>query len=260
MMTVFIGSLGYLIVKFKAFNVKLLGAQALVISLVALVGSEFFFTGIENITVTILISVTVLLSTIFGIWLVNSVKNEVKHREELERANQEISHRKAELQLMSDKLASANDQLRKLDNAKTEFISIASHQLRTPLTSAKGFVSLLLEGSYGKLEPKQEETLNKVYSNNERLIKLVEDLLNLSSMESGRMEFKLAPTQIEDICQEVIDTFVLKAKERNLYLDYIKLAEKLPSLMVDASKVREIVSNMTDNDFANLAGIYHKRW
>lgn len=232
-MTAFMGFLAYLIVKYKAFNIKLLGAQALVAVLVILIGSEFFFMPLDNVTNIVLISVTLLLSVVFGWYLIESVKLEVQ--------------RKEELQLMSNKLAEANDKLRKLDNAKSEFISIASHQLRTPLTAIKGFVSLLLEGSYGKLEAKQEEAMNKVYVSNERLINLVEDLLNISRIESGRMEFKLAPTKMEDLCQEVIDTFVLRAKEKKLYLHYNKPETPLPELMIDVAKVKEVVSNITDN-------------
>lgn len=232
-MPVFMAFLAYLIVKYKAFNIKLLGAQALVVALVALIGSQFFFTPLDNSTNVILISVTVLIAVIMGIYLVRSVKLEVQ--------------RKEELQNMSDKLAQANDQLRKLDNAKSEFISIASHQLRTPLTAIKGFVSLLLEGSYGKLDPTQEDVLNKVYTSNDRLVNLVEDLLNISRIESGRMEFKFAPWQVADICQEVIDTFVLKAKDHNLYLEYKKPQTPLPEILIDGGKVREVISNMVDN-------------
>ena len=230
-MVIFMGFLAYLIVKFKAFNIKLLGAQALMVSLVVLIGSMFAF--VETTTSRILVGVTLALSSGMGWFLVKSVKLEVQ--------------RKEELQLMSDKLANANDQLRVLDNAKSEFISIASHQLRTPLTAIKGFVSLLLEGSYGKLDPKQEDVLNKVYLSNDRLVNLVEDLLNISRIESGRMEFKFELRQAEDICQEVIDTFVIKAKEHGLSLEYKKPAEPLPKIMVDGAKVREVISNMVDN-------------
>ncbi|MFA4817495.1 MAG: HAMP domain-containing sensor histidine kinase [Parcubacteria group bacterium] len=196
-----------------------------------LIGSQFFF--IQNTVNYFLTGITLLLSIVFGIFLIRSVRNEVK--------------RKEELQGMSDKLSNANDQLRKLDNAKSEFISIASHQLRTPLTAIKGFVSLLLEGSYGKVSPKQEDVLNKVYLSNDRLVNLVEDLLNISRIESGRMEFKFELWQVEDICQEVMDTFVIKAKEHGLSLDYKKPAELLPKIMVDGGKVREVISNMVDN-------------
>ena len=230
-MAIFIGFLTYLIVKYKAFNIKLLGAQALVVALVIIIGSQFFF--IQNTTNRILTGITFVLVGGFGWFLIRSVKLEVE--------------RKDELQLMSNKLAQANDKLRALDNAKSEFISIASHQLRTPLTAIKGFVSLLLEGSYGKLDAKPQEAMNKVYISNERLIHLVEDLLNVSRMESGRMEFKFAPTRMEDLCQEIVETFVLNAKDKNLYLHYTKPATPLPELAIDAGKVKEVVSNIIDN-------------
>lgn len=232
-MIVFMGLLAFLIVRYELFNIKLIGAEALMISLIILIASEFFFIPLDNLSNIILISITLLLAVIFGIMLIHSVKKE--------------DQRKAELQLMSDKLASANDQLRKLDNTKSEFISIASHQLRTPLTAIKGFLSLLMEGSYGKMEEKQMDVINKVYTSNERLIALVEDLLNISRIESGRMEFKLEPWSIEGIVKEVVDTFVLKAKEHNLYLETKFMEDPLPKLTIDGGKVREVVSNFVDN-------------
>jgi signal transduction histidine kinase len=97
------------------------------------------------------------------------------------------------------------------------------------------------------MESKQEDVLNKVYSSNDRLITLVEDLLNISRIESGRMEFKFDKWKIESICQEVIDTFMLKARDHGLYLHYAPPAEPLPEVMIDGGKVREVISNMVDN-------------
>ncbi len=230
-MAIFIGFLAYLIVKYKAFNIKLIATQALVTALVILIASELFFA--ESATNQILILSTLAISLGFGYMLIKSVKSEVE--------------RKEQLQMMSDKLAVANDQLRKLDNAKTEFISIASHQLRTPLTAIKGFISLLLEGSYGKLNSKHQDVLNKVYTSNERLITLVEDLLNISRIESGRMEYKFERWDVAKMCSELNDSFVFKAKDRNLYLDYKKPEHPLPKIMTDGGKLREVISNLIDN-------------
>jgi signal transduction histidine kinase len=230
-MPVFIGFLAYLIVKFKAFSIKLLGAQVIVLSLVALVGSELFFA--DTATNQILILVTLLISIGFGYILVRSVKNEVK--------------RKEELQQITEKLAQANDQLRVLDNAKSEFISIASHQLRTPLTSVKGYVSLLMEGTYGEIDPKIMDPLKKIYASNEHLVQLVEELLNVSRIESGRMEYQFAKHDIKTTIKELYDTFAVIAKERNLYL-HLDIAEaSLPDVEIDAGKTREIISNLIDN-------------
>lgn len=230
-MVVFMGLLAYIIVQYKAFNIKLIGANALVVALVILVGSELFFA--TSATNQILILITLALSLGFGYMLIKSVQLEVQ--------------RKEQLQEMSDKLAIANDQLRKLDNAKSEFISIASHQLRTPLTAIKGFVSLMLEGSYGKVPVQQKDVLNKVYQSNERLIDLVEDMLNLSRIESGRMEYKFEKVKMEEVLQEIYDTFILKAKDHNLAFELVPPAQPLLEATTDRNKIREIISNFVDN-------------
>jgi len=203
----------------------------LVVALVILIGSQFFF--IQTDTNRILTAITLALAGGFGIFLIRSIKAEAQ--------------RKEELQLMSDKLAQSNDKLQKLDNAKSEFISIASHQLRTPLTAIKGFISLLNEGAYGNLDSKQSDVLKKVYISNERLIALVEDLLNISRIESGRMEFKFDSCQLTDLCSELVDTFTFKAKDANLYLDFKAPENALPEAFIDRAKVREVLSNLIDN-------------
>ena len=230
-MVIFMIFISILIVRFKAFNVKLLATQALVWGLVILIGSQFFF--IKSRINMVLTGITLAVTAIIGWLLVRSVKAE--------------DERKEQLQLISDKLASANDQLRKLDNAKSEFISIASHQLRTPLTAIKGFISLILEGSYGKVSPKLNDILNKVYISNERLIDLVEDLLNLSRIESGRMEYNFEKVDLGAICQEVYDTFIIRAKDRELSLDLVLDENSNSEAVVDKNKIREVISNLVDN-------------
>jgi len=169
----------------------------------------------------------------FSIFLMKSIRRQLQ--------------RKEELQLMANQLSRANQRLKKLDRAKSEFISIASHQLRTPLTAVKGFISLILEGSYGKVEPSIQNALNKVYLSNERLIQLVEDLLSISRMESGRMEYKLRKWDIEEIIQEVYDLFIIRVREKGLELTFTKPEKKLPQITVDGSKIREVISNLVDN-------------
>jgi signal transduction histidine kinase len=144
-------------------------------------------------------------------------------------------------------LALANDQLRKLDNAKTEFISIASHQLRTPITAIKGFASLLLEGSYGEVSKTVQGALEKIFVSAERLTNLIEDLLNVSRIESGRLTFTFEKASVEKILKELHENFLLVAKTKKFYLD-LKLPKKpLPEFKMDAGKIRELVSNFIDN-------------
>lgn len=230
-MAVFMGFLAYLIVKYKAFNVRLLGAQALVVSLVLLIGSQFAF--IQNNTNRILTGITLALALGFGYVLIRSVKKDAE--------------RKEELQFMADKLANANDSLRKLDNAKTEFISIASHQLRTPITAIKGFSSLLLEGSYGELSENVKGAMEKVYSSADRLVALIEDLLNVSRIESGRMQFSFEKSSVEKLIKELYDNFILIAKTKKFYLDLKMPEAPLPEVVMDYTKIRELTSNFIDN-------------
>ena len=230
-MTVFMGFLAYLIVKYKVFHIKLIATQALVVAMIIGIGSQFFF--IQNQTNLILNGITLILVLGFGYMLVCSVKLEVQ--------------RKEELQALSDQLAVANDKLRALDKAKSEFISIASHQLRTPLTSIKGFGSLLLEGTYGEIPATQRNVLEKIYISNERLIQLVEDLLNISRIEAGRMEFDFQETQIEALVDEAVSTLELAAKAKGLYLHWQKPEALLPKVKIDITKIKEVISNMVDN-------------
>lgn len=165
----------------------------------------------------------------------------------LYRSTSEEIKRKEELQVLSDKLANANEQLKKLDRAKSEFISIASHQLRTPLTSIKGYISLVIEGTYGKIDKKVKEALSKVYVSNERLIQLVENLLNISRIESGKIEYKYDDWQIEKIISELTDNFIFAAKKKKLYLHLDLPKHPLPMIRIDGPKVREVISNVIDN-------------
>ena len=230
-MTFFMGVLTYLIVKYEAFEIKLIGAQALVVALIILIGSQFFF--VASNTNRILTGITLAMAIGFGIFLIKSVQNEVK--------------RKEELQYLTEKLAIANDELRKLDNAKSEFISIASHQLRTPLTSIKGYISLLLEGNYGKIDEVIMDPISKIYASNERLIQLVEELLNVSRIESGRMEYIFEKSSIEKITTALKDTFSVIAKGKGLYMHLNMPSEPLPEIEIDAGKTREVISNLIDN-------------
>lgn len=230
-MLVFLALLVIMIVKYEAFNIKILAAQALMGGFIVLIGAEYFF--VSSTTGLVLTTITFLLAIVFAYFLIRSVQQEVK--------------RKEELQEISDRLAVANAELHRLDVAKSEFISIASHQLRTPLTAIKGFVSLLLEGAYGKVEPAVGDTLNKVYLANARLMNLVENLLNISRIEAGRIQYQFAPTKIEDLLNELRDLFLLATHEKGLDLRFNFPTQPLPILSVDGAKIREVISNVIDN-------------
>lgn len=244
-MTFFMGMLAYMIVRFKTFNIKLIGAQALVVTLFIIIASQFAY--IQNPINRILNGVAVVLITVFGWNLIRGVKREILQREALVLANAEINERKNQLQKISDHLAVANDKLKELDTAKNEFVSIVAHQLQGPPTTVKGYSMLLTDGTYGEMTPDQKDVLNKIFNANEQQIDFVRDLLNVSRLESGRINFVFETCSVLDICQEVIDNLFVKAKDKGLYLEYNKTIDDIPAVNVDKAKIREAVTNLIDN-------------
>lgn len=244
-MTFFMGMLAYMIVRFKAFNIKLIGAQALVVTLFILIAAQFAF--IQNPTNMILNGVALFLITIFGYMLIRGVKREILQREALALANQEIGERKDQLQKISDHLSVANAKLKELDTAKTEFVSIVAHQLQGPPTTVKGYSMLLADGSYGEMNAEQKDILNKIFNANEQQIEFVRDLLNVSRMESGRVNFVFESCNLEDICKEVIDNVFIKAKDKGLYLEHIRSDVAIPNVNIDKAKIKEAITNLVDN-------------
>lgn len=238
---IFFGLLTYAVIQYTRLNPQLLGAQFLILLLILFVSAQFFF--ITSKTGLILIGATIVFVAFVGLLLVRILKQE--------------SQQQQQIQDFANKLFIANEELRKLDDSKSEFISIASHQLRTPLTAVKGFVSLILEGSYGKLENAQEDVFKKIFISTERLIRLVEDMLNISRIESGKMQFKISPVHLEPFLREMEPGFQLIAKDKGLSLTFALPAQPLPTVSVDPDKLREVVSNLIDNamKYTNQGGV-----
>lgn len=251
-MTFFMGMLAYLIVKFEAFHIRLIEAQALVAVQIILIASQFAF--IQNNTNKILTGITLALSIYFGYFLVKSVKKEISLREELEVSNKEIaeknkelSDRKEQLQQMADFLSISNDKLKRLDQVKTDFINMAAHQLKHAPTPIKGYLSMFLEGSYGSLTEEQMNIIKNINTANERQIHLVNDLLEVARMEASGVQLELKKENIEDICQAVFDNLAINAEKKNLEFKLEKSETPLPELLIDKSKIFECIFNFVDN-------------
>jgi signal transduction histidine kinase len=187
-MIIFLMILAYMIVKFKTFNVKLAGAQALVVSLVVLIGSEFFF--IQNNTNRIITAFTLVFTGAIGLNLVRSVKKEIAQREEIER-------QKRELEL-------ANSRLKELDQLKSEFVSLATHQIRGPLTSIKGYASMMLDGDYGEVPQTLKGPIDTIFQSSQSLAVIVEDFLSVSRIEQGKMKYDFTNFDLCALVNEVI--------------------------------------------------------
>lgn len=152
-----------------------------------------------------------------------------------------------EVERKTAELKRANQELRQLDSAKSEFISIASHQLRTPLTVIKGYISMMLEGSFGKLSKTMSENLTKVYESNERLINLVENLLDISRIESGRQEYLWKKIHVENMAQTIVENLQNNAQKKGLQLTYHGPETVTPEIVADENKLHEVMMNFVDN-------------
>lgn len=163
--------------------------------------------------------------------------------EEIETFNVTLQKRIADA---TAKLKRSNDKLKEMDETKDEFISMASHQLRTPLTSVKGYLSMVLEGDAGKITPTQRQLLNQAFVSSQRMVYLIADLLNVSRLKTGRFIIEAVPTNLADMVESEIAQLKEVAKSRKLTLEYSK-PKDFPELMLDETKTRQVVMNFVDN-------------
>lgn len=229
-MPIFIGFLTYLVVKFKAFNVKLLGTQALVASLWLMMLGILFLRSVDFVRIVIL--VTLVLVLVAGIALIRSVKNEVAQREKLQK--------------LTDQLEKANRKLRELDQLKSEFLSFASHQLRNPLSAVKGYASLLLEGDYGKLDDEPKKAVSTIFEATDSLVQMVQDFLDVSKIEQGGMKYQKEDVDLKKLINQTVSELEPTAKEKNLALNtHIKEGSYIT--IADEVKLKQVLINVIDN-------------
>lgn len=135
---------------------------------------------------------------------------------------------------------------KEIEEIRTDLISIASHQLRTPLSEIKGLLSLLIDNIAGPLNDQQKEYLNLLSVANERMINLVNDLLNISRIEQGRLQLNFQPVNLGDLTKDVFKSLELKATERKQTFS-LTIDPNLPPVTADPDKTKEIISNLVEN-------------
>jgi signal transduction histidine kinase/DNA-binding response OmpR family regulator/PAS domain-containing protein len=135
---------------------------------------------------------------------------------------------------------------REMVDMKNEFVSTVSHELRTPLTSIKGYVDLILDGSAGEINEMQQEFLGIVKENSDRLVELINEMLDISRIESGRVHLKIEPINMIEAIQGAVDTFraVMSQTGRAVTVDY---PADLPSVAADRDRVGQVLINLISN-------------
>lgn len=177
-----------------------------------------------------------------------AVQNSLRFNE-IERFTATLEKR---IETATRELRASNEKLQQLDTAKDEFISMASHQLRTPLTSVKGYIDMVLEGDAGKITSQQRKLLTEAFESSERMVHLIGDFLNVSRLQTGKFMLERRPTDLAHVAEQEVDALKVTATAHDLRLSYHK-PTALPILLIDEEKMRQVIMNFIDN------AIYYSR-
>jgi signal transduction histidine kinase len=132
------------------------------------------------------------------------------------------------------------------ENMKTEFVSLAAHQLRTPLSIIKWSMSMLRDGDFGKINKKQNRIIENTFKGNERLIYLVNDLLDITRIEEGRYLYNVASSDMKEVVRLAIDSYKEEIKNSKIKIDF-ECPPNMPQMTIDAEKIKLVVQNLIDN-------------
>ncbi|OFV68493.1 MAG: multi-sensor signal transduction histidine kinase [Candidatus Syntrophoarchaeum caldarius] len=154
----------------------------------------------------------------------------------------------ATIDLRNDKmrLAKAYEELKELDRMKTDFVSITAHELGTPLAIMRNNVEMLLDGTFGDLEDDQRESLSMIINNIERLIKLVQDVRDMSAIYGGRLRLDSEPTFIPELVRGIVDDLKSLAKTREHELE-LSISSDVSDFVCDRDRVTQVLNNLIHN-------------
>jgi len=132
-----------------------------------------------------------------------------------------------------------------IEKMKTEFVSVAAHQLRTPLSAIKWTIRMILDGDAGEINEEQRELLEQTYISNERMIRLINDLLDVSRIEEGRLLYDQEDARIEDVLDSVIEASQEMLRNKNMVLEVNK--KETPKVKIDKEKIGVVIQNLLEN-------------
>jgi signal transduction histidine kinase len=221
------------LLRYKLMNAKTIAIGILTGFLAVVILGEVVFDSTLNFLFFFRISEFVFVLA-FGILLIRSVTKEVEQREHIE--------------FLAKNLEEANEKLKELDKLKSQFLSIASHDLRSPLTIIRNFISLLLEGAYGKLSDAGREGLQQVFDRATDMAKSVDTYLNVSRIEQGRMKYDFIEIELLPLIRSAVAAYAPNAEKKGLKLaaTYDPALEGVKA-KIDVAKINEVFNNLLDN-------------
>jgi len=225
--------MSYGVLKYKLLNTKIISAQLLAgaIVLIFLFDLLRFNYNLYDWIVKFILFILVLL---FSVFLIRSVFKEIEQREHIKN--------------LAKDLQEANEKLKELDQMKSEFMSLATHQIRAPLTAIRGYSSMLLEGDFGALPAKAADSIEVITKSSQNLIDIVNDFLNISRIEQRRMVYEKSVFDLVKLVKEVADELRPNIKDAGLDLKINIIPNNLfMEVNGDRNKLRQVFSNLLDN-------------
>lgn len=153
----------------------------------------------------------------------------------------------------------ANERLATLARAKSDFVTVATHQLRTPLAGIRWSLDMLIKKNFGEMNPEQVSVLEKGLVNTERMIRIVNDILNLDKIDNDQLKIALAPGDLNAIIEGAVSDLTQQAAIKEVRIEYAKPETELPLLPIDVDKIRMALDNLIDNavKYSKDGGVVH---
>jgi len=175
--------------------------------------------------------------------IIHDISEQKRIEEMIRRTQEELERRVSERTL---DLQRANERLQRLDEMKSDFIALASHELKTPLTAIEGFLAVILKGMVGEFTDQQKEFLGVIKGATERLNRLVDELLDFSKIDSGQVKMKREPTDLGKLLKEEVIVFKMQAKNKEIELGEI-IDDRLNEILCDRDRLKEVLDNLISN-------------
>lgn len=151
-----------------------------------------------------------------------------------------------ELKKSKRKIELQNIKLKKLDELKSSFLNVTSHELRTPITPIKGYLQMLLNQKIGSITEEQKKILKIIQRNTNRLDHLIQDILDISRLESDTMRFIPEKTDVKTMVEETVETMQSSADVKNIKIN-LELKDDIPELTIDKERIKQVIINLLNN-------------
>ena len=228
--------IAYAMLRHKLFDIKVASTEILTGSIWITLLFRTLLS--ENPNEQIISLILLLLTIIFGVLLIQTVYREVEQREKIEKLA-------GELEKTNVLLEGANDRLKELDQLKNEFVSMATHQIRGPVTAIKGYASMLLEGDYGAVPELCKKPVETILQSSASLAGIVQDFLDVSRIEQGRMKYEFTDFDVSKLVNDVIAELRPNIEKKGLTIKVT--AEPDIKIHADVGKVKQVLENLIDN-------------